>query len=478
MKKIITNMMIAVVALLSIASCTNEEVQIQKQVQITISPSKVLKDIVPYESSHLEMYEEDGNTAKLKLVALIYDSNGDLYHKSEKIVKDYNSDYTFSVLVNDEKYRVLAYSYSVFDIDGESFSAYTITNTSKLKDVRIQQDRSISFSSNWSVLGMYDELISINENMHIDLSMATSYVYLRWLNIHSDSNSMIPTGSSSIYGEYSATAMDYWGNNSYSWTISVEQDYSRSNGVVVKNLCPVLYSAGLTSDEGYNTYYGYIEDDFLIIESGQETGASTSDGNVTIEGLFEYEGETYDSDIMFYIEDGTLVLATYFGSWNEGGWFSLFEPGLTFNFVGGGQGIDSYEYWLKLNNLITFIDGGHKYSSTLDRATYITTSIEPENFPNANNIYELRNFFPGTFNVYMQENIGNEFEQFGDQQITLEPGKQYCLEYNCETKEMSLVPGELRTRSNALIDDINKSFRPLNYGKELKPVSLYPLLRK
>ena len=476
MKQIIIKMFIAIIAIASTISCTNDPVEVQKQVQITISPSKVLKDIVPYESSHLEMYKEDGNTAKLKLVALIYDSNGNLYHQSEKIVNDYKSDYTFSVLVNDEKYRVLAYSYSVFDIDGESFSAYSISNTNKIKDLRIHQERSNSFSSNFSVLGMYDEVISINDNMRIDLSMATSYVYLRWLNIHAGSKTS--TGSSSIYGEYSVAASDYWGENTYSWTISVEQDYSRTNGVIVKDLCPFLYDLGFTSEDGYNTYYGYIEDNFLIIESGQSSGVSLSDGNVTIEGLFVYDGELYESDIMFYIENGTLELATYFGSYYVDGWCSLFEPGLMFNSVGGGIGVDSYEYWLKLNDLVTFVDGGHKYSSTLDRTIYITTSVEPANFPNGSNIYELRNFFPGTFNVYMQENIGNDYEQFGDQQITLEPGKQYCLEYNCETKDMKLVPGELRTRSSAIVDDVNKPFRPFKYNKELRPTSLYPLLRK
>lgn len=478
MKKYITNILIAVFAAFTVISCTNEPVAIQKQVQITISPSKVLKDIVPYESSHLEMYKEDGNTAKLKLVALIYDSNGDLYHQSEKIVKDYNSDYTFSVLVDDGEYRVLAYSYSVLEENGESFAAYSISNTSKLNNLRIQQGFSLSYSSNWSVLGMYNETTSINDNMHIDLSMATSYVYLRWLNIHADSNAS--TGSSSIYGRYSATATDYFGDD-YSWTISVEQDYSRTNGVIVKDLCPFIYEAGLTSEDGYNTYSGYIEDNFLVIEAGQSSGLSLSDGDITIEGLSVYDGELYESDIKFYIEDGTLELVTYFGSYYVDGWLTLFEPGLMFNYVSNGQGVlgvDSYKYWLKLNDLVTFVDGEHKYSSTLDRDMYLTTSVEPANFPDATNIYELRNFLPGTFRVYMQENLGNEFEQFGDQQITLEPGKQYCLEYNCETKEMKLVPGELRTRSNTTVDDINKPFRLLSYRKELKPTALYPLLRK
>ena len=470
-------MFIAVIAIASTISCTNDPVEIQKQVQITISPSKVLKDIVPYQSSHLEMYKEDGNTAKLKLVALIYDSNGNLYHQSEKIVNDYKSDYTFSVLVNDEKYRVLAYSYSVLDVNGESISAYSVTNTSRLESLSIEQVLTNSLYSNFSVLGMYDEVTSINDNMRIDLSMATSYVYLRWLNIHADSKTS--TGSSSVYGEYSVAASDYWGNNTYSWTISVEQDYSRTNGVIVKDLCPFIYDAGFTSEDGYNTYYGYIEDNFLIIESGQSSGVSLSDGDVTIEGLFVYDGELYESDIMFYIENGTLELATYFGSYYVDGWCSLFEPGLVFNSIGGGySGVDSYKFWLKLNNQVTFIDGGHKYSSTLDRDTYMTSSVEPVNYPDSKHIYELFNFLPGTFKVYMQENIGNESELFGDQQITLESGKQYCLEYNCETKDMKLVPGELKTRSSAIVDDINKSFRPFSCRKELRPTSLYPLLRK
>lgn len=477
MKKNITKILIAVIATFAVISCTNDPVAIQKQVQITISPSKVLKDIVPYQSSHLEMYKEDGNTAKLKLVALIYDSNGNLYHQSEKIVNDYKSDYTFSVLVNDEKYRVLAYSYSVLDVNGESISAYSVTNTNRLESLSIEQVLSNSLYSNFSVLGMYDEVTSINDNMRIDLSMATSYVYLRWLNIHAGSKTS--TGSSSVYGEYSVAASDYWGENTYSWTISVEQDYSRTNGVIVKDLCPFLYDLGYTSEDGYNTYYGYIEDNFLIIESGQSSGFSSSDGDVTIEGLFVYDGELYESDIMFYIENGTLELATYFGSYCVDGWCSLFEPGLVFNSIGGGySGVDSYKFWLKLNNQVTFIDGGHKYSSTLDRDTYMTSSVEPVNYPDSKHIYELFNFLPGTFKVYMQENIGNESELFGDQQITLESGKQYCLEYNCETKEMKLVPGELKTRSSNIVDDIKKTFRPFIYNKELRPTSLYPLLRK
>ena len=31
---------------------------------------------------------------------------------------------------------------------------------------------------------------------------------------------------------------------------------------------------------------------------------------------------------------------------------------------------------------------------------------------------------------------------------------------------------------NVFIDNINKSFRPFYYNKELRPTSLYPLLRK
>ncbi|MBR5842481.1 MAG: hypothetical protein IKY64_07765 [Bacteroidaceae bacterium] len=478
MKKIIINMFIAVIAIASTISCTNDPVEIQKQVQITISPSKVLKDIVPfYNSSDIEMLQIDGNVAKLKLVVLIYDKNGDLYHQSEKTVKDYNSNYTFSVLVNDDDYRLLAFSYSVLDRDGESLSAYSITNTDKLNSLKIRQESSNSLYSNFSVLGMYDKKVSICDNMHVDLSMATSYVSFEWLNIHSDSNTS--TGSSSIYGEYSATATDYFGND-YSWTISVEQDFSRTNGVIVKDLCPLIYDAGFTSEDGYNTYYGYIEDNFLVIEAGQETGAASSGEDITIEGLFVYDGETYESDIMFYIEGETLILATYFGSWNSGGWFSLFEPGLVFDYVGGGySGVDSYTYWRKCNNILTFTNSGYEYSTTLGIDTYrVDASIEPAENPDANGIYKIYNLFPGTFEVFMKESVGNESEEYCRQQITIESGKQYNLEYNCETKEMKLLSNS-RTRSttNKIVHRINKPFKPY-YKKELKPISKYPLFCK
>ncbi len=483
MKKNITKILLAVIAIFAVISCTNDPVAIQKQVQITISPSKVLKDIVPfYNSSDIEMYQEDGRAAQLKLVALIYDKNGNLYHKSEKLVKDYNSDYTFSVLVNDEEYRLLAFSYSVFEGDDESFSAYTISNTNRLEDLKIEQGRANSYYSNWSVLGMKDITTSINDNIHVDLSMATSYVSFEWLNIHSDSSTPPSTGSSSIYGDYSASATDYWGNNTYSWTISVEQDYSRTNGVIVKDLCPFIYDLGFTSEDGYNTYSGYIEDNFLVIEAGQSSGLSLSDGDITIEGLSVYDGELYESDIKFYIENGTLELTTYFGSYYVDGWCSLFEPGLVFNSVGGavGSGVDSYTYWHKINDILTFTNNGWEYSTTLGIDTYRTeASVKPSENPNSKNIYELFNLFPGTFEIFMRENTGNEYEAYGNQQITFEAGKQYKLEYNCETKEMKLVSGISITRSNTniLAHNMNRSFK-LYFNKELKPVSLYPLLRK
>lgn len=482
MKKYIAYICIATIGILSTISCTNDSVEIKKQVQITISPSKVLKDVVQfYNPSDIDMYQEEGNAAKLKLIALIYDKDGNLYHKSEKIVKDYNSDYTFSILADEEEYRILAFSYSVLEIDGEMHSAYSISNTDKQSNLKIQQEKSNSYYSNWSVLGMKDLTTPISDNMHIDLSMATAYVSFEWLNIHSGS-SMRPTGSASIYGKYSASATDFWGNNNYSWTISIEEDATRPNGVIVKDLCPVIYNAGLTSEEGYNTYYGYIEDDFLIIETGQETGA-TSDGKViTIEGIFEYEGEMYDSDIIFSIEDGMLVLETYFGTWNEGGWFSLFEPGLIFNSAGSSgenQGIDSYTYWHKWNNILTFTNNGYEYSTTLGIDTYRTeASVEPAKNPDAENIYELFNLLPGTFEIFMKESIGNDSETYGKRIITLEAGKQYTLEYNCKTKEINFASSNSKTRSatNTFVRKINKPFKL--YYKELEPVSQHPLFSK
>ncbi len=482
MKKYIINICTVAIAILSVISCTNESVEIKKQVQITISPSKVLKDIVPfYNPSDIDMYQEEGNAAKLKLIALIYDKNGNLYHKSEKIVKDYNSDYTFSILVDEEEYRILAFSYSVLEIDGETHSAYSISNTDKQNNLKIQQERSNSYYSNWSVLGMEDITTAISDHTHIDLSMATANVSFEWLNIHSNTNAS--SGPSAIYGEYTASATDYWGKNHYSWKISVEKDATRPNGVVVKDLCPALYNAGVTSVKGQNTYYGYIEDDFLIIESGQKSGVSTSDGEVSIKGLFEFEDGLDESDIIFFIEEGMLMSATYFGSWNEGGWFSLFEPGLIFNSAGssgGSQGIDSYTYWHKWNNILTFTNNGYEYSTTLGIDTYRTeASVEPAKNPDAENIYKLFNLLPGTFEIFIKESIGNDSETYGKRIITLEAGKQYTLEYNCKTKEINFVSSNSKTRSttNTFVRKINKPFK-LYYYKELEPVSQHPLFSK
>ena len=314
------------------SSCQNEAVEIQRKVKITISPAKVLESFIPYKSDDLEMAEdEELGIAKLRITALIYDSEGNLYDYKEGLLDDYNSDYSFDILMNsDEEYKLLAFSSSIMGtLDEITYEPYEFHDINNLSTLKVIQANEQSFASNFSVLGVLDwDLVDYIGDQELFLEPATALVYSNWSNIHA----LHDIVSNSIYGDYSASAVDIDGKT-YTWTITLASGKER-NEVVINNFSPLLCSQGFTADQGVNSYSGYLSGDMITISAGQETGLV--DSEIYKIYLFGLNPSTYDvEDIKIRVDsiNKTLTVESMFclfSEKDEGTIYELFEPGLTF----------------------------------------------------------------------------------------------------------------------------------------------------
>lgn len=440
---------ISLISLL-VLSCTNEPVSVQRQIKVTVSPSMVLDNFIAYSSEHKEMYQDDElGKSKLRITALLYDADGMLVQQSEELLNDYNSDYTFSVNTDsDETYTLLCFSSAVLgpsgDFDGES---YEFTGVEKISTLKVTQTDEASFASNWSVLGFSTDMVSGDvESMEVMLQPATAFVYLQWLDIHANGDGV----GDDVSGTYKASAYDLVTKETISWEIIVEQNGDK---VVVKNLSPFYATIGISADNGYNIYEGYIENGYIILPEGQKVGFEYEGKASQLYGIQKIESNTiYVDDIYLKIDSGRLVaekgLSTYL---EDTGWLEVFDSKIEFNRTSdnsSGFGVDDYYIIYHNNDVVSYDMNQHfYYRTTLDGTSNSGRYVTPSKYPDAKNIYEYINLLPGEFNSFARMFIGNSREDFSEQNICVESGKQYCLSLNCADMRMSLLPGEMKFKS-------------------------------
>lgn len=443
---------ICVLTLFFVFACTNEPVQIYKQVKVTVSPSAVLTDFVPYDSSQKEMSDdEELGLAKLRITALLYDEAGMLVDKRESLLNDYNSDYSFSLVVGPEQeYTLLCFSSSIHgSMEVPEYESYEFSGVENLSTLKVTQWDEVSYYSNWSVLGVGNMKISSSEDEYnISLRPETAFVYMLYRNIHSNDSSSGTSGN--ISGIYAATATDYFGNQ-YAWEIEVEQSGS---SVVVKNLSPFFSSYDMNSATGYQIYEGYIEDGYIIIPQGQHVGYYNEDAvPAELYGVTEIRDNTiYTDDIYIKIGNGTLTFETGFATYLEGaGWFDAFLPGVIF-ISNSGAGIDRYYIIYHNNDILSYSESsGFYYKSSLDVISNNSYYISPADFPSANHIYTYCNLLPGEFTIFARSFIGNDHADYSEQEIKIEAGKQYYIELDCSDMNIKVVQGVM-TRNESMPD--------------------------
>lgn len=428
-------------------SCTNEPVQIQEQIKVTISPSKVMEDFVPYQSTQKEMSDDpDYGKAKLRITALLYDASGKLVDKKEGLLNDYNSDYSCSFSTSSgQEYNLVCFSSSIHgSLDDPDIESYEFSGIENLTDLKVAQWNERSYGSNWSVLGVADaEISSDGKEYNISFRPATAFVYLLYTDIHANDSAGSVAGDCT--GVYTATATDYF-NQTYTWDIEVEQ---YGNSVVVKNLSPFFSSYDITSDTGCQIYEGYIEDGYIILPQAQEVGYYADGIPAEMYGVSEIKDNTiYVDDIYIKIGNGTLTFETGFATYMEGeGWFDAFLPGVIFT-SNAGAGIDKYYIIYHNNDLVSYSQSsGFTYKTSLDATSNNGHMLSPADNPSSSNIYTFINLLPGEFNIFARTFIGNESADYSRQDIEIESGKQYYIELNCENMDLNLVPGIMKSES-------------------------------
>ena len=458
-----------------VASCTNEPVEISRNTKITISPEDVLDDFTPFKSGDLEMLEnEDYGLAKLRINAYIYDENGDLVMEQEGLIDDYFESYTFEVQLDAGKtYTLLSFSSSIFgSLNRPELEAYEFSKVKSLSSFTVTQVSEESYYSTWSILGGSRTIINASEEDEVKVKheAITSLVYLLFGDIHANGGS-----SSSVYGEYTATATDYWEENTYEWTISVEPG-SAEDEVVINGFDPFFAKEG----KGSNSFVGYLYStegyDFIIIPDAQKMGAYDDNGDIYLHGgEVDTESQTFEyGNINIWIEEsGRLTVLNMFGSCVDKtiGWYSLFNAGVQFEKSESySAGVDEYAIIYHNNDQLGFdaAESEFTYETALDDKDNNGVICTPSNNPNSYSIYEMINLLPGEFDTYARVFIGNDMEDYSRQEITVEQGCQYVLELDCATMDLSFDEGELKSKS---IDVFNRAVRK---GPVVTQYQLYP----
>lgn len=438
---------VAFIGVFILFSCTNEPIQIQKQIKVTISPSHVLEDFVPYTSSLKEMSDDpDYGVAKLRITALLYDEDGKLVDKKEGLLNDYNSDYSCSFAAfADQEYTLVCFSSSIHgSLENPDLESYEFSGIENLSDLKLSQWGAKSYYSNWSVLGVADvEISSAETEYKISLRPATAFVYLLFSDIHA--NDSAGSTSDDCSGVYSATATDYF-DQTFTWEIEIEQ-YGSS--VIVKNLSPFFLSYDINSENGCQIYEGYIENGYIILPKAQEVGYYEDGMPAELYGVTEVKDNTiYVDDICIKIGNGTLTFETGFATYLEGaGWFDAFLPGVVFTSE-SGAGIDRYGIIYHNNDIVSYDQkSGFAYSTSLDVVNNNGYWLTPADSPSSSNIYTYMNLLPGEFNIFARTFIGNESADYSTQDIKIEAGKQYYIELNCENMSLKLIPGVMKSVS-------------------------------
>lgn len=134
---------------------------------------------------------------------------------------------------------------------------------------------------------------------------------------------------SALFGTFTATAADYWGDES-DFAVTLSKDESDVSKVWISNLDPYFAGYGFVAPD-YNFIYGVVNDDMtrITVPRGQAVGYET----VVFDAFDDPDPDAAgdNSDILIEIKDGgaKLVVLNAFGTFNPGdGWWSIYYGGL------------------------------------------------------------------------------------------------------------------------------------------------------
>ena len=135
-----------------------------------------------------------------------------------------------------------------------------------------------------------------------------------------------------ILGTYGASADSYFSSRGhFDWDITISRDESDITKVWIGDLDPYFASYGYNSINGYNTFYGVVNEakTQILIPVGQKVGYNDTELAAFVAADPDVD-ETESDNIVIDIQDNgnTLVITNAWGIY-EDGWWNLFRGPIT-----------------------------------------------------------------------------------------------------------------------------------------------------
>lgn len=178
-----------IAALSFLFGCTNQEVELQKGVEIQIHPSTILSGFTAFNSDNFEMYDD----SHLRITCLLYDRAGNLVYQNQALLDNFNQDISFHTKLDEKNgdYTIIALATCIEGtLSSPTDEAYSISGIGFLDQLCVKQEYDgNSYYSTWSVMGYDTQTLSFDyTTVSLYLKPATSLVYLQWKDIHAHDN--------------------------------------------------------------------------------------------------------------------------------------------------------------------------------------------------------------------------------------------------------------------------------------------------
>lgn len=453
MKKIVRTLYAATCALtmaLMAQSCTNEPIEMERSVEITIMPEGTLAPFSAVKDRLEKMFSDEDGVAKVRLTILQYNSQGGLVQKKEALLKNFNERYTFSTMFPmDGKSRVICYASCIQgSLNNVIYEPYSIKNVDRIETITIEQNNFDNYGTSLSMLGWGECSISDNADDQLSIYMEpmVSFVSFHWI-----FPSRLPSTGGGVFGEYSARIQNLIDEEYYDSVITLTDDPESSDpaDVLVKNFCPYFIALGYH----VNDLKGRFDGSTLTIPMYQKIGLSFDKVPIVIVGM---DIDTYeDCDIVFSYANGTLTSQCPWCSLTNDGvnCFELFMSGENFK-QKSGSGVASngeYNIAFSANDILKCNGISHVPSSSLEEGIVwvhrINTSDMAEWMKEGyTGYYADKNLF----SCQKMKLYGNYIE--GDEELfttnqsyaDIEAGQIYTIVFDCEAMTCELKNSVLR----------------------------------
>lgn len=428
-------------------------VVVRQDVTMTFKLSGVLSGFTAYQASDFNA------NAKVQLRYFLYDAQGKRVKDASVSMDNFSSETSVDLnLSGTENFTLVALAF----YDGSS-PAYTVSDTETLSSLTVKQTNEHKNSDMNAALGYAVASISPSASSQIvSLQPATPLVYLQWKSIHAGKQQGEATYP--LYGNYQAKVSDFWGDNTYNWTITVEKGASDTE-VIIKNLCPYFVSLGWTADEGVNIFTGTYDASAktITLPMKQAIGLTSDEGKYSIQltgGSIDGDYIKYE-DLVLSVGNGTLTTVNMMGTCcpedtsDTAGWYELFNPGIVFSSTekpSGGQGEPDRYLIIYHNNDIMRFDGQKPvFSSSLGDLNNNSGSLTPANYT-GNSIYTLVFLFPGQFDIFGRAYTeGKPYVDTDFLPVSIQANSQYVFSLECSDMSITYWKGSMSTKSDLLI---------------------------